>query len=74
MIEAPLEEAMSTESTSVVLQQMVSCTIHSCFFEKYLDRLDRWACADLMKFNKAECTVLHIDQGNPKHKYRLGKE
>jgi len=39
-----------------------------------LDRLERWAHANLMKFNKAKCKVWHIDQGNPKHKYRLGGE
>ena len=27
-----------------------------------------------MKFNKAKCKVLHVDQGNPKHKYRLRRE
>jgi len=29
---------------------------------------------NLMKFDKAKCKVLHVGQGNPKHKYRLDRE
>jgi len=36
--------------------------------------LKRWAHANLMKFNIATCKVLHLAWGNPKHRYRLGKE
>jgi len=38
------------------------------------ERLERWAHVNLLKFNKAQCKVLHMGWSNPKHKYRLGGE
>jgi len=29
---------------------------------------------NIVKFNKAKCKILHMAQGNPKHKYRLSRE
>ncbi|PKU48589.1 hypothetical protein llap_1125 [Limosa lapponica baueri] len=42
--------------------------------QKDLDRLERWAHANLMKLKQAKCKFMHLGHGNPMHIYRLGRE
>ena len=39
--------------------------------QRDLDKLERWACVNLMRFNKVKCKVLHMCQGNAWYQYGL---
>jgi len=69
-----IEFTLSKSSNNTKLCVVVDVLEGRNAMQRDLDRIERWARAYLTKFNKAKCKVLHLGQGNPKHKYRLGKE
>ncbi|GAB0180663.1 cAMP-dependent protein kinase inhibitor alpha [Grus japonensis] len=42
--------------------------------QRDLDRLERWAHVNCMKFNRAKCKVLHMGRHNLKHNYMTSRE
>jgi len=44
------------------------------FIHRDPDKLESWACVNLLRFNKAKYKVLLTGHGNPQYQYRLGDE
>jgi len=65
---------MSAPSDNTKLCSAVDTLERRDAIQRDLNRLERWACVNLLKCNQAKCKVLHVNWGNPKHKYRLGRE
>ncbi|KAJ7396765.1 rna-directed dna polymerase from mobile element jockey-like [Pitangus sulphuratus] len=42
--------------------------------QRDLERFERWAYANPVKFSKVKCKVLHLDHHNPKHTCKLSGE
>jgi len=71
-MDSGIECTLSKSADDIKLRGVVNTLEGRDAIQRDLDKFER--CANLMKFNKSKCKVLHIGQANPKHKYRLGRE
>jgi len=39
-----------------------------------LEKLEKWACVNIIRFKKDKCKFLHLGQANPCYEYRLGDD
>jgi len=69
-----IECTLSKSANNTKLCSAVNTLERRDVIQRNFDNLERWACANLMKFDKAKCKVLHMGWGNPKHKYSMGGE
>jgi len=67
-MDSEIECTLSKLSNDTNLCGVVSMLEGTDATQRDLDRLERWARENLMKFNKTKCKVLLMGRGNPKLK------
>ena len=70
-MDSGIECTLSKFADNTKMSSAVNTLERRSTIQRNLDSLERWVHANLMKFSKAKCKVLHLNQGNSNHRYRL---
>jgi len=71
-LDSKTEYTLSKFADDIRLRGAVDTSDGQDTIQRDLDKLEKWACVNLMRFNKANCKVLHVGQGNPQISIQAG--